>query len=68
MGANGTHGSKWIRKDKRLAIYLRDGFMCCYCGKDLHHAKPEEMGLDHLDAIHKHFTEQGLVLTAPESP
>lgn len=26
------HGSKWIRKDKRLAIYLRDGLACCWCG------------------------------------
>jgi len=28
-------GSKWIRKDKRLAIYLRDGFACTYCGCDV---------------------------------
>ena len=25
-------GSKWIRRDKRLAIYLRDGMACAYCG------------------------------------
>lgn len=23
----------WIRREKRLAIYLRDGMACCYCGK-----------------------------------
>ena len=33
---------------KRIAIYLRDDFMCCYCGVDLKDAAPEEMGLDHL--------------------
>ena len=25
----------WIAKTTRLAIYLRDGFLCVYCGKDL---------------------------------
>lgn len=27
-----VHGSKWIRPEKRLAIYARDGFSCVYCG------------------------------------
>lgn len=26
------NGMNWIRKDKRLAIYLRDGMACAYCG------------------------------------
>ena len=30
--ANGKNGSKWIRKDKRLAVYLRDGLACAFCG------------------------------------
>lgn len=25
------NGSKWIRPEKRKAIYCRDGGMCCYC-------------------------------------
>lgn len=25
-------GMNWIRKEKRLAIYLRDGMACVYCG------------------------------------
>lgn len=29
------NGMNWIRKDKRLAIYLRDGMACCYCGSVL---------------------------------
>lgn len=27
-----ANGSKWIRPEKRLAIYHRDGFACIYCG------------------------------------
>ncbi len=38
----------WIRSDKRLAIYLRDGFQCIYCLKDLSYASPMDITLDHL--------------------
>ena len=41
-------GSGWIRREKRLAIYLRDGFQCQYCGRDLKDAPSAEVGLDHL--------------------
>ena len=30
-----ANGSKWIRPDKRLAIYLRDGLACAWCGHAL---------------------------------
>lgn len=30
-----TNGSKWIRKEKRQAIYGRDDHCCVYCGADL---------------------------------
>lgn len=43
-----TNGSKWIRPEKRLAIYIRDGFTCAYCGRDLKGAAPAEVNLDHL--------------------
>lgn len=43
-----THGSKWIRPVKRLAVYLRDGFRCAYCGRDLHDSPPADVTLDHL--------------------
>lgn len=39
-------GGKWIQPVKRLAIYLRDGMACVYCG-----AKVEDgavLSLDHL--------------------
>ena len=26
------HGMNWIRQNKRLAIYLRDGLSCLWCG------------------------------------
>jgi len=29
------NGSKWIRKEKRLAIYARDNFTCAFCGKHM---------------------------------
>lgn len=51
-GANGSTGSKWIRPEKRLAIYLRDGFRCVYCDRDLHGAPAESVTLDHLDGVH----------------
>ena len=38
----------WIRPEKRLAIYLRDGFTCVYCEKNLHGAAPQDITLDHV--------------------
>ena len=38
----------WITKEKRLAIYLRDGFKCAYCGEDLRNVDPSAITLDHL--------------------
>ena len=43
-----TNGSKWIRKERRLAIYMRDRFECGYCGRDLRNADKREVTLDHL--------------------
>lgn len=42
------NGSKWIRPEKRLAIYIRDGFTCAYCGRSLKGAEPHDVTLDHL--------------------
>lgn len=39
---------RWIRPDKRLAIYLRDHFVCGICGDDLHDAPPADVTLDHV--------------------
>lgn len=40
------NGAKWIRRDKRLAIYLRDGMACAYCGSVIEDGVT--LGLDHL--------------------
>jgi hypothetical protein len=45
-------GMNWIRQEKRLAIYLRDGLACAYCGHaveggaslTLDHLKPHSHG------------------------
>ena len=44
-------GSKWIRREKRLAIYLRDGLACVYCG-----ATVEDGAMLTLDHIQPHCT------------
>lgn len=41
---------RWIRVEKRLAIYLRDSFRCVYCQRDLHGADPRDVALDHVKA------------------
>lgn len=39
-----TQGMNWISQHKRLAIYLRDGLACAYCGKSAN----VKLTLDHL--------------------
>lgn len=39
-------GMNWIRQEKRLAIYLRDGAACVYCGDGIDDGAT--MTLDHL--------------------
>ena len=39
-----------VRKDLRLAVYLRDSFRCVYCCADLHGAHPTDITLDHVVA------------------
>lgn len=45
------NGSKWIRPEKRLSVYYRDGFACAYCGGEDHlsldHLQPRELGGTH---------------------
>lgn len=35
FAGNREQGSKWIRKEKRLAIYERDGWRCVWCRCDV---------------------------------
>lgn len=41
-----NQGMNWIRPEKRLAIYLRDGLACCYCGAGVE--EEAKLTLDHL--------------------
>ena len=46
-----SSGGGWIKPYKRLAIYLRDGLSCVYCGATpdaLGNRKPVTLTLDHL--------------------
>lgn len=43
-------GMNWIRKEKRLAIYLRDGLACCYCGDGVDGGA--KLTLDHIVPHH----------------
>ena len=41
------NGMNWIRQEKRLAIYLRDGLHCAYCSKTIE-GDNITLTLDHL--------------------
>lgn len=60
-GANGNSGSKWIRPERRLAIYLRDSFRCLYCCRDLHGADVRDVTLDHVRPGHDDHSNGNLV-------
>lgn len=51
-GANKGQGSKWIRPERRLAIYLRDRMTCLYCLRDMHDCNPSDISLDHIKCGH----------------
>jgi 5-methylcytosine-specific restriction endonuclease McrA len=48
------NGSNWIRKERRLAIYLRDGLACVYCG-----ASVEDGATLSLDHVRPHSKDGG---------
>lgn len=39
-------GMNWVRQEKRLAIYLRDGLSCAYCGASVEDGA--QLSLDHV--------------------
>jgi len=52
-----SNGSKWITRNRRLAIYLRDGLECAFCGcQVIAGARGNRDGatLDHLHAGNDH--------------
>lgn len=44
-------GMNWIRQTSRLAIYLRDGLSCCYCGDSVENGV--QLTLDHVKPYSK---------------
>ena len=51
-----NQGMNWIRKEKRLAIYLRDGLACVYCESSVEEC--ERLTLDHLKPYSKNGNNQ----------
>lgn len=47
-GSRSSYRGVNVRKDLRLAVYLRDDFRCIYCLRDLRDAAPFDVSLDHL--------------------
>jgi 5-methylcytosine-specific restriction endonuclease McrA len=41
-----NQGMNWLRPEKRLALYLRDGLACAYCGEGIEEGA--KLTLDHL--------------------
>ena len=57
------NGMNWIRQEKRLAIYARDGFACVYCGKTAEDGT--KLSLDHIiPASHGGNNEANNLITA----
>jgi 5-methylcytosine-specific restriction endonuclease McrA len=56
-GTSGNHGQgmNFVRKEKRIALYLRDGLACCYCGAGLE---------DGITLTLDHLTPRSLTATA----
>jgi hypothetical protein len=50
-----NQGMKWIRLEKRLAIYLRDGLACVWCGVTV---EDDRLTLDHLRPYSKGGTHE----------
>lgn len=48
-----NQGMNWLRQEKRLAIYLRDGLACIYCGATIEEGA--SLSLDHV----KPYSEGG---------
>lgn len=47
-GTSGNHGQgmNFVRIEKRIALYIRDGLACCYCGSGIESGAT--LTLDHL--------------------
>jgi hypothetical protein len=51
------NGMNWIRQERRLAIYLRDGLACVWCQSGIEAHRPHHsLTLDHLNPALGHAT------------
>lgn len=48
LGKYQAKNGNWLQPARRLALYLRDGFTCAYCGVDMRDFAPADITLDHL--------------------
>jgi len=46
------NGAKWIRRERRLALYMRDGLACVWCGSGLED-EGVTLSLDHVVPVSK---------------
>jgi hypothetical protein len=53
----------WLKKNKRLAIYLRDSFTCAFCGVDMRGMDARLITVDHLTPRAKKGTNKPENLT-----
>ena len=61
-----SNGGKWIRPEKKLAIFLRDGMTCIYCGYGI--VDEISLTLDHVKPCSKNGSnEPDNLLTACKS-
>lgn len=52
-----NQGMNWIRPAKRLAIYLRDGLACVWCGEAIEDGA--KLTLDHVTPVSRRGTNRG---------
>jgi len=54
--ASRNQGMNWIRPEKRLAIYLRDGLACAYCSESIEDGT--KLTLDHITPLSRRGTNR----------
>lgn len=43
-----NNGGKWLRPEKRQALYERDRFACVYCGRSIFEVDSLQLTIDHV--------------------
>lgn len=53
-----NQGMNWIRPEKRLAIYMRDGMACAYCCQGIESETGVTLTLDHITPLSRRGTNK----------